>query len=190
MAKANIQTALAMLDPDRCAEAYELPNIMAREAFRLEQERVANFEAMLEICVRYYEHHFRRVMAGAQPPPREFVQGFVWDILEHHYQGGAEAAYRAATHGTSGGLAGVLDAIRDKFLQDQETLYFDHTILEAVDVMDWDDIKTLMQQYLQRYGRHLDGNNLPSAELLAPKYRELIRSHAQIVRNIRSHYGR
>jgi hypothetical protein len=29
MGKANIQTAMAMLDPDKCAEVYELPNIMA-----------------------------------------------------------------------------------------------------------------------------------------------------------------
>ena len=63
MGKANIQTAMAMLDPDRCAEVYQLPNIMAREAFRLQQDRVANFDAMMDLCMRYFIHHFKAVIS-------------------------------------------------------------------------------------------------------------------------------
>ena len=46
MAKADIQRAMQMLDPDTCAEVYELPNLMARESFHLEQERVASFDEL------------------------------------------------------------------------------------------------------------------------------------------------
>ena len=52
------------------------------------------------------------------------------------------------------------------------------------------DIETLMGQYLERYGRHMDGEHLQSARYLVPKYREVIMAHSQIVRNIRTHFGR
>jgi len=84
----------------------------------------------------------------------------------------------------------LLDAIRDWFLKDQEERYFNHTVMECVDVMDLEDIETLMRQYLERYGRHLDGNNMPSAKYLVPRYREVVRAHAQVVRNIRTHFSR
>ena len=88
MAKANIQTAMAMLDPDRCAQAYELPSIMARESFRLQQDRVATFDEMMALLVRYYIHHFRAVIAQQAAPSAEYARGQVWEILDHHYQGG------------------------------------------------------------------------------------------------------
>jgi hypothetical protein len=190
MAKANIQTAMTMLDPDRCAQVYQLPNIMARESFRLQQDRVANFDELTDLLVRYYIHHFKAVISQQGAPTAEYARGMVWDILYHHYQGGVEAAFRAANRGINGGLAGVLDAIRDYFLKDQEDKYFSHTIMQCVDVMDLQDIKTLMEQYIQRYGRYLDGQNLAGAEFLVPKYREVIKAHSQIVRNIRTHFGR
>lgn len=190
MPKANIQTAMAMLDPDRCAQVYQLPNIMAREAFRLQQDRVANFDEMMDLLVRYYIHHFRAVIAQQAAPTVDYARGVVWEILDRHYQGGIEAAYRAATRGINGGLAGLLDAIRDYFLKDLEDKYFSHVIMQCVDVMDMQDIKTLMEQYIQRYGRYLDGQNIASAEFLVPKYRDVIKAHSQIVRNIRTHFGR
>jgi len=189
MAKADIQRALTMLDPATCAQVYELPNIMARESFNLQQDTVQDFDSLMVICIRYYQHHFRAVMATEPTVPEEFADGKVWEILDGSYQGGVEAAYRAAHQGLNGGLAGVLDAIRDYFLKDQENHYFTHTIMESVDVMDLDDIKTLMQQYLQRYGRHLDGDNLPSAEYLVMKYQDVIRNHAAIVRNVRMRFS-
>lgn len=190
MPKADIGQVMAMLDPEECARVYELPNIMARESFRLQTERVENFDEMMGVCVRYYVHHFGRVLVQNVAPPDEFVRGTVWELLEHHYEGGAEAAHKAATRGLNGGIPGVLDVIRDYFLKEQENQYFDHVIMECVDVMDLEDIETLMSQYLQRYGRYLDGGHLPSAAYLVPKYRDIIKAHAQIVRSIRMRYGR
>lgn len=190
MGKANIQTAMAMLDPDKCAEVYELPNIMAREAFRLQQARVATFDEMMDVCVRYYIHHFKAVISQQGAPTAEYARGMVWELLEHHYQGGIEAAHRAATRGINGGLAGVLDALRDFFLKDQEEKYFSHTLMQCVDVMDLQDIRALMEQYLQRYGRYLDGQHIAGAEFLVPKYRDVIKAHSQIVRRIRTNFGR
>ena len=190
MAKANIQKVMEMLDPDKCAEVYELPNIMARENFRLESSRVASFDDFMAICQGYYVHHFNRVVVEGGAPPEEFLRGQIWEILDRNSRGGIEAAYKAASRGINGGLSGVLDSIRDYFVKDQEEKYFNYTIMESVDVMDLDDIKTLMTQYLQRYGRHLDGDNLPSADYLVQKYREVLKSHAQIVRSIRTQFGR
>ncbi|GEM_PF-2413167 len=190
MAKANIARAMAMLDPEECARRYELANYMARETFHLQQDRVQSFDELLDICARYYVHHFQRVVAANALPPAEFVRGTVWEMLEKDYRGGAQAAYVAAAKGLNGGLPGVLDSIRDWFLKDQEERYFNHTVMECVDVMDLEDIETLMSQYLERYGRHLDGNNMPSAKYLVMRYREIIRAHAQVVRNIRTHFSR
>jgi hypothetical protein len=190
MAKANIQRAMQMLDPDTCAEVYELPNLMARESFRLEQERVANFDELIDLCCRYYLHHFHRVLAPNVDPPDDYLRGFVHDILEHGYKGGREAAFQAATRGLNGGLPGVLDAIRDHFMKEHEERYFSHAVMESVDIMDLEDVEELMNQYLQRYGRHMDGDHMPSARYLVTKYRDVIKAHSQIVRNMRINFGR
>jgi hypothetical protein len=47
-----------------------------------------------------------------------------------------------------------------------------------------------MEQYLQRYGRYLDGQHIAGAEFLVPKYRDVIKAHSQIVRRIRTNFGR
>ncbi len=190
MGKANIQKVMEMLDPDNCAEVYELPNIMAREAFQLESPRVESFDEFMEVCQRYYVHHFNRVVVEHGTPPEEFLRGQVWEIVDRTTQGGIEAAYKAGARGLNGGLSGVLDSIRDYFIKDQEDKYFNYTIMEGVDVMDLDDIKALMTQYLQRYGRHLDGDNLPAPDYLVQKYKEVLKSHAQIVRSIRTQFGK
>lgn len=190
MAKANIRQAMTMLDPEECARVYELPNIMARETFRLDRIQVNTFDELIALCSRYYVHHWRRVICDGVTPPIEHVHGALWDIIDHGFSGGREAAFKAAQRGLNGGLPAVLDAIRDHFLKEQEKQYFDHVLMEAVDVMDLEDIESLMRQYLERYGRHMDGENLQSARFLVPKYREVIRAHSQIVRNIRTHFGR
>jgi hypothetical protein len=169
---------------------YELPNIMARESFRLQQDRVASFDAMMDVCVRYFLHHFKAVISQQGAPTAEYARGMVWELLEHHYQGGIEAAYRAASRGVNGAMSGVLDAIRDYFMKDLEEKYFAHVIMQCVDVMDLQDIKALMEQYIQRYGRYLDGQHIAGAEFLVPKFREVIKAHSQIVRRIRTHFGR
>lgn len=190
MAKANIEKLMQMLDPEECAKKYELPNLMAREAYRLAHEKVETFDQMMEICQQYYLHHFSKVISQSPSPSPEMTRGVVWGILEHHYKGGVEASFKAAAKGLNGGFPGVLDAIRDYFLKEQETQYFDYTVMEGVDVMDLDDIQTLMQQYVERYGRYIDGANMPTAAHLVPKYREVIRAHANVVRNIRTHFSR
>jgi len=190
MPKANIRMAMEMLDPEEWARVCELPNYMARESFRLEEERVDSFDQLRDICRRYFVHNYRRVIAEHYDPQDDFIRGMAWNLLEHHYKGGAEAAYKAASRGLNGGLPGVLDAIRDYFIRELEERYFDHTIMECVDVMDLEDVETLMQQYLQRYGRHMDGDNLPSARYLVPKFREILKAHSQVVRNMRMSFGR
>ena len=190
MAKANIARIMQMLDPEECARKYELPNLMARELFRLERDRVDDFDQMMAVCIQYYIHHFRRVIAENGAPTQEMTRGVVWNLLEHHYKGGVQAAFKAATKGINGGLPSVLDAIRDYFLRDQEEQYFNYTIMECVDVMDLDDVQALMRQYLERFGQHIDGQNMPSAAHLVPKYRDVIKAHAQVVRNVRTYIAR
>ena len=190
MAKANIERAMQMLDPDECANRYELPNIMARDSFRLEQDRVQTFDELMDVCHRYIIHHLGRVVAENAAPPADQARGLIWNLLEKQYKGGAQAAFKAATKGYNGGLPGILDTIRDFYLKEQEDHYFNHTVMECVDVMDLEDIKALMEQYLRRYGRSLDGENMPTAEFLVSKYRDVIRSHAQIVRNVRTYISR
>ena len=187
---ANVEQVMAMLDPDRCAEVYELPNTMARESFRLGQDRVENFNELIDIAASYVLHHMSATIAPMTDPPMDHVRGMTWNMLEHHYRGGAEAAYKAASRGFNGGLSGVLDAIRDYYMKDQEEKYFDFVLMEGCDVMDWGDRTELMRQYLTRYGRFLDGDNMASAEYLATKYKEVIKAHADIVRNVRMQYGR
>ena len=179
-----------MLDPEVCAETYEMPNVMARESYRLGRERVESFDDLIDVCVDYYMHHVARVLAPVQGSPMEHIRGTVSNLVDEHYEGGREAAYKAASRGISGGLPGVLDAIRDYFLKDMEERYFDHTVMESVDIMDLEDIETLMEQYLQRYGRHMDGDNLPSAKFLVPKYKQVLKAHANVVRRMRMYFGR
>ena len=190
MGKANIQRIMEMLDPDECASVYEIPNIMARESYRLERARIEDFDEFMDLCKGYYVHHFNLVVVENGAPPEQFLKGLVWDILERTNKGGIEAAYKSASRGINGGLSGVIDSIRDHFIKDQEEKYFNYTLMEGVDVMDLNDIKALMSQYLQRYGRHIDGDSLPSADFLVPKFREVLQSHAQIVRSIRSQFGK
>jgi hypothetical protein len=190
MAKANINRVMQMLDPEECATVYELPNIMARESFRLEHDRIATFDELMALCIRYYNHHFNRVVAPNVTTPPRIAHGIVWNILENHYKGGIETAFKAGSKGINGGLSGILDSIRDFFLKEQEEQYFNFTVMECVDVMDLEDVQRLMQQYIERYGRPLDGQHMPTAASLVPKYRDVIRAHAHIVRSIRSRISR
>jgi len=193
MAKANIQRVMEMLDPEVCARTYELPNIMAREAFETPTEPVRDFDHLIDIAGEYYLHHLRRVIGNPNYDPeytQTFARGMVFDIIDKGFPGGREAAFKAATRGMAGGLPAILDCIRDHFMKQQEQQWFEHTILESVDIMDLEDIEALMQQYLNRYGRHLDGENMQSARFLTMKYREILRAHAQIVRQVRLQYGR
>jgi len=190
MAKANIERALQMLDPEECAIRYELPNIMARDSFHLERERVDNVDEFLDVCIRYYTHHFNRVYVAEGAPPPDLTRGRLFNILEHNYRGGFEASCKSALRGVNAALSGVLDSIRDYFLKDQEEHYFNYAVMECVDVMDLDDIKALMEQYVERYGRYLDGGHMPTAEYLVPKFRQVIKAHAQVVHNVRSQFGK
>ncbi len=190
MAKANIQRVMQMLDPEECAREYELPNAIARDTFRIERYTVDDFDQLVDIVLAYYVHHFRAVVAPNAEAGVPLTRGLVLRLLDEHYRGGREAAFQAASKGFDGAIPGVLDAIRDSFLKEQEAQYFEYTVMECVDIMDHDDIRTLMEQYLQRYGRHLDGEHMPSAEYLATKYREVIKAHANIVRNVRTRISR
>lgn len=190
MAKADIQKAMNMLDPEECARVYELPNLMARENFRLGRDRVGDFDSLMELLIDYYIHHFRKVVVDSDAMDRNFAKGFVYDIVNKRFKGGMESAYRAANTGIDGGLPAVLDCVRDHFLEEQEERYFNYTLMEAVDLMDLDDIKTLMEQYLERYGRHLDVGETQSPEFLVPRFQEVLKTHAQVVRHIRRSIGR
>jgi hypothetical protein len=189
MGKANVDVAMRMLDPEECSSRYILPNIMARERYHLAKDRVETFDEMMDIAVGYYNHHHSLVVCKGVTHSPEMARGFVWKILEQSFRGGLEAACKAA-RGLGLGLPSVLDCIRDHFMKEQEEHYFNHVIMECVDVMDLEDIKALMQQYLQRYGRYLDGENMPRAEYLVPKYREVLKQHARIVENVRMNFGR
>ena len=127
MGKANIQRVMEMLDPDRCAEVYELPNIMARESFQLENSRISTFDEFMEIATRYYIHNFNQVVVENGAPPDHLLYGEVWHLLNQS-RGGIDAAYKSATRGINGGFSGVLDTIRDSFIKDQEEKYFNYTL--------------------------------------------------------------
>lgn len=190
MGKADIQRVMQMLDPDECAARYELPNIMARESFRLDVEVVESFDQMIEICARYYTHHFNAVIVENGARDLDFLKGEVWHLLDRHYQNGAQAAYKAARTGMNGGLPGVLDTIRDWFLKDMEDKYFNYTLMESVDVMDLQDIRELMRQYHERYARHIDGGNMPDPDYMVMNWRDIIKAHAQWIKAVRTQYGR
>jgi hypothetical protein len=189
MAKANIDMAMQMLDPNECAERYELPNVIARDTFQLDRHRIETFDQMIEICIRYYTHHFNHVIVANGAPPEHMTRGLVLNLLIHHYRGGLEVAFNAATHGVNGGLPSVLDAIRDYFLKEQEEAWFNNVITEVVDMMDIEDIRTLMRQYIDRYGRYIDGDNAPNPDFLVPKYKQVIKAHASILHMYRDQIG-
>ena len=186
MPKANIRLVMEMLDPERCALEYEIPNYMARETFSLRDLRVRNGPELLEVCKRYYVHHYRTVNHDVTPEP-DAVDGEIYRILER-FPGGRDAALALAKGGFGGGVGEVLNAIRDRFIKEHEDNWFNHSIMEAVDIMDLEDIETLMEQYVRRYGRHMDPRP-PSAKYLVLKYREVIKAHAQIVRKIRTYFS-
>jgi hypothetical protein len=163
---------------------------MARESYNRGKATVESFDEMMDEAVQYYNYHFSKVVCAGVTPPPDMTRGNVWHLLEQHYKGGIQAAARAAMRGLNGALPSIYDCIFEYFLKDQEEHYFNHVIMECVDVMDLDDIKELMQQYIQRYGRYLDGENMPRAEYLVPMYRDVIRNHAAIVENIRMRYAR
>jgi hypothetical protein len=189
MGKANVDVAMRMLDPAECSSQYVLPNIMARERFQLTKDRVETFDELMEIAVQYFNHHHSQVVCKGVKHPPELARGFVMKILEQSYQGGLEGACRAG-RGLGGGLPSVLDCVRDHFMKEQEANYFNEVIMLCVDVMDLDDIKSLMEQYVRQYGRYIDGENMPKAEYLVPKYREVLKSHSKIVEHTRMQFGR
>jgi hypothetical protein len=189
MGKANVDVAMRMLDPAECSSQYILPNIMARERFQLTKDRVETFDELMDTGVEYFMHHCSQVVFRGITIKPEMARGSVMKILEQSYQGGLEGACRAG-RGLGGGLPSVLDCIRDHFMKEQEEAYFNETVMQCVNIMELDDIKELMSQYLQRYGRYLDGDNMPSAEYLVPKYREVLKSHAKIVEHTRMQFGR
>lgn len=190
MGKADVEVAMRMMDPEECSRRYIMPNIMARENYTKGKATVQSFDEMMNEAVQYYNYHFSKVVCEGVTPPVDLTRGNVWHLLEQHYQGGIQAAARAAMRGLNGGLPSIYDCITEYFSKEQEEQYFNHVILECVNVMDLDDIKELMQQYIQRYGSYLDGANMPKAEYLVPHYRDVIKQHAKIVEHIRMRYAR
>ena len=184
----KLMRILDKLDPDYIARVVERAHNIARETFPLDSDSVSSHAEFYDTITRYYRHHYAHTIAGGVDLPEDLVHADVRRHLDQAYRdyGGYEGAYTNAKKGRSGGMSAVLNAIASGLKQQQERQYIEHLFFTEVDPMDYDDIVTLMRDYLDRFGGLLSpADRARSPHDLARNYDTIIKSHARAMGTIK-----
>jgi hypothetical protein len=188
MLEITLANILDLLDDAVIAEIVDIPNDEARQCYPMERITVDSYQQYHEEITIYYIHHMQAVIGPPGLPP-DMASGHARNLIERafHRQGGYESAYRFARSGRNGGLGASLDAISQHFKEDQRERYIDHIFHTFIDHYNYEDHVELMRQYVERFGGFMPPEEVRrTPEDLARNYEELIKTHVQVINNIRS----
>lgn len=172
------------LSPEVVGERVARRILEAQRSFQADF-RVTSYHALVEIVSDYYEHlnnHFLQV--NVETPP-EYSFGQVLHLLRVD---SLEPFYDKAIRGIDRGVFEVLDLITKRFLDDAVQRYISFTLENAADPLNFEEIDSLMTEYVATFGKFL-GFALRPKGLLVMRWKEILGQHAQVLAQIRSQVG-
>ena len=186
---ADLNSMLTDLDDAKIAQEIENRVDMVLKRFPVPAPIVPKYADAEVLALRLYQAIMQDLFHASVSD--KLARGQVAMLFARAFPGGVEDAADMATTGVNGGVLAVLYRLSDSIKKQLVEQYVSGTISGSCDLSDWDDRVDLADKYLKRFSPNLSANKRQkTAQELASRIPEYIRSHMQIMSWFRKHLGK
>ena len=184
----TLDLVLAGISEEALAQAVGLPIDAARAAYVMDAVIVESAEEFHDTVQSFYLHLMRHTHAVTTSLSPVDVGPDAYALLERAYarQGGMKAAMAEGRDGTHGGMRCILDALTERFKQEEQEKQIKRILSEALDPLDWNSKVAFMAVFLRRIAPQLPPElQTEPPERYANQYETIIPLYVQSMDRLR-----
>ncbi|MFP4423811.1 MAG: hypothetical protein ACLFP2_01115 [Candidatus Woesearchaeota archaeon] len=183
---ADLQDIISKINDEAIHENVEKHHLNARQEYKLDKWKVADFKEFKEKITEYTKHH-KKITDGVDYSDEKAYQD-AKEAIQMAYQQQGKSWEDAVKDARDGKLKNIIDTLSQVYTMKHTQAWKEHVIDDHIDPTDFDAQKTIADQYVKEWGQHLPEDiTKKGPDELAKEYKNLLNNHQDLTKQIKQY---